>query len=32
MLQAEAISNIARIDWPDRLAPYQLFQVIYICE
>jgi len=32
-LQAEAISNIVRIDWPDWLALYQLFIVIkHICD
>ena len=31
-LQAEAISNIVRIDWPDWLALYQFLKVInYIC-
>ena len=32
-LQAEAISNIVHIDWPDWLAPYQFFVAInYICD
>ena len=33
MLQAETISNIVRIDWPDWLALYQFLKVInYICD
>ena len=32
-LQAEAISNIVRIDWPDWIALYEFFIVInYICD
>ena len=32
-LQAEAISSIVRIDWPDWLAVYQFFIVInYVCD
>ena len=33
MLQAEAISDIVRIGWPDWLVLYQFFIVInYICD